>query len=37
LFVIALGLAVPLLGNVAANMACSRSFSVIIIQIGGCP
>ena len=37
LLVIALGLAVPLLGNVAANMACSRGFSLIIIQTGGCP
>ena len=37
LFVIALGLAVPLRGNVGANMACSRGFSLIIIQTGGCP
>ena len=37
LFVIALGLAVPLLGNVVANMACSRGFSLTIIQTGGCP
>ena len=37
LFLLALGLAAPLLGNVAANMACSRGFSLIIIQTGGCP
>ena len=37
LFLLALGVAAPLLGNVAANMACSRGFSLIIIQTGGCP
>ena len=37
LLVIALDLAVPLLGNVANNIACSRGFSLIIIQTGGCP